>query len=80
MVFTRSLGSFRALRGVHDRLYSHRTLRRARTRAGTLPPSKEDPCPRGNQQFLRRHLQLRGHVQLPDMVPNRAPHERKRSG
>ena len=53
------------------RLCNIRAPHRGRTCPGALAFEAEDPCTRGNQQLLGRDMQLHGHVQFPDMVPDR---------
>lgn len=57
-----------------------RALRRAGARVGAIPLEGEDSGACGHQQFPRRNVQLYGHVQFPNMVPDGHVDKRKRSG
>ena len=65
-----------------DRLHAPLRVRRAAARARAdpraVPPARKDPGHRRDQQLPRRDVQLYDHVQLPDLVPDRAAHERER--
>lgn len=56
---------------VLHRLRRLRASRRSRTRARALTLEAEDPRARGDKQLPGRDMQLHGHVQLPDVVPDR---------
>ena len=49
-----------------------RAAARARADPRALPPQGAHPRPRGREQLLRRDVQLYGHVQLSDVVPDGA--------
>ena len=71
MVIAARLCPYYPLGRVFHRFCDLRAPYRGRTCPSALASEAEDPRTRGHQQLLSCDMQLHGHVQFPDMVPDR---------